>query len=102
MIRFYASPDWGVAGHDSSLTTLLNAVNLNANPQLAGSTLVADRAKGRRIGATNNFHPIFSSEGPTVSPTNESFSINVEFINGSTVNNLLSSSSFNYTVSPRR
>lgn len=101
-IRFYASPDWGAAGNNSPLTTLLDAVNLNATPELAGSTLVVDRAKGRRVGATANFYPIFSSEGPTVSATNESFSINVEFINGSTTNNLLSSSSFNYTVSPRR
>lgn len=101
-IRFYASPDWGAAGNNSPLTTLLNAVNLVATPQLAGSKQLADRAKGRRIGATSAFYPIFSSEAPTVTANNESFSINVEFINGSTANNLLSSSSFNYTVSPRR
>ena len=32
----------------------------------------------------------------------KSFSINAEFINGNSVTNLLSSSTFNYTVSPRR
>jgi hypothetical protein len=37
-----------------------------------------------------------------VTPTNDSVSINVEIINGTTANSMLSSSSFNYTISPRR
>jgi len=37
-----------------------------------------------------------------MTPTNDSVSINIEGINGSTVNNLLSSTSFNYTISPRK
>jgi hypothetical protein len=101
-IRFFKSADWGVGGTPASLTALLNAVNLNANPVLAGSTEVTARAKGRKITGSTNSYPIFCSESPTVSATNESFSINVEFINGTSVTNLLSSSSFNYTVSPRR
>ena len=105
-IRYYESPDWGTAGTSSTLTTLLNAVNLRSNPAYAASGAtnrqITARAKGRRIGSTSNHYPIFCSEAATVSPTNESFSINVEFITGTSANNMLSSSSFNYTVSPRR
>jgi type II secretory pathway component PulJ len=101
-LRYYESTDYGAASAQTNLTALLNAVNLNSNPNVAGSRQLTARCKGRRIGSTNNFYPIFCSEAPTVTATNESFSINVEFINGTTANNLLSSSSFNYTISPRR
>ncbi len=101
-IRFYESSDYGQASTQTNLPALLNAVNLNANPTVSGSREIAARAKGRRIGATADHYPIFCSEAPTVTATNESFSINVEFINGNAANHLISSSSFNYTISPRR
>jgi prepilin-type N-terminal cleavage/methylation domain-containing protein len=101
-IRFYESADYGQASTQTNLPALLNAVNLNANPAVSGSREIAARAKGRRIGATAGHYPIFCSEAPTVTATNESFSINVEFINGNAANHLISSSSFNYTISPRR
>lgn len=101
-IRYWEGTDYGSGSTQTNLTALLNAINLNANPKLSGSTELTARAKGRRIGTTNDFYPIFCSESPTVSASNESFSINVEFINGTTVNNMVSSSSFNYTISPRR
>lgn len=100
-IRYYESADFGATGTATALTTLLNAVNLNASPSTIGRQITA-QAKGRRIGSTTNNYPIFCSEGPVVTATNESFSINAEFINGNSVTNLLSSSTFNYTVSPRR
>ena len=108
-LRYYESDDYGAASTETNLVALLNAVNLNATPSSTFTSSgvvhcrqVTRRAKGRRIGATSNFYPILSSEAPTITASNESFSINVEFINGTTANNLLSSSSFNYTVSPRR
>ena len=85
-----------------SIELMLNAVNLNADPNPSGSRQLTARAKGRRIGTTANFYPVFCSEAPTVTATNESFSINVEFVNGTSANNMISSSSFNYTISPRR
>jgi hypothetical protein len=101
-IRYWEGTDYGPGSTQANLTTLLNAINLSSNPTLSGSTQLTARAKGRRIGTTSDFYPIFCSESPSVSATNESFSINVEFINGATVNNMVSSSSFNYTISPRR
>lgn len=106
-IRYYETADWGEGtsaasnGH-SNLTTELNAINLKADPNRAGSKQLTARAKGRRKASGTDYYPIFSSESPTANPTNGFISINVEFINGSTANNLLSSSSFNYTISPRR
>ena len=88
---------------DLARLPLTTRTDLDRNPQLFRQ---GDESEHRDItltsGTTNNFYPIFSSEAPTITASNESFSINVEFINGTTVNNLLSSSSFNYTVSPRR
>ena len=108
-LRYYESDDYGLASTQTNLEGLLNAVNLNSTPTSSFTASgvvhcrqVKLRCKGRRIGTTNNFYPIFSSEAPTITASNESFSINVEFINGTTANNMLSSSSFNYTVSPRR
>jgi len=120
-IRYYESTDWGASGTTDTIGTLLNAVNLSSNTTytvntstqtisstsayaLSGHTnrQITPTAKGRKIGATSNYYPIFCSEGPAVTATNENFSINVEFINGTSAINMLSSSSFNYTVSPRR
>lgn len=101
-IRYYEGTDYGTGSTQTNLTSLLNAVNLNSNPAISGSRQITARAKGRRIGNSANYYPIFCSEAPTITATNESFSINVEFINGTSTNNLISSSSFNYTVSPRR
>jgi prepilin-type N-terminal cleavage/methylation domain-containing protein len=120
-IRYYESQDWGTSGTTDTITTLLNAVNLSANTTYTKTTStqtissssayaltghtnrqITATAKGRRVGATANYYPIFCSESSVVSATNENFSINVEFINGTSAINMLSSSSFNYTVSPRR
>jgi prepilin-type N-terminal cleavage/methylation domain-containing protein len=112
-IRYYETADWGEGtastsnGH-TNLTTELNLINLSGNPNLAGSRQLNARSKGRAVAApftgytSGDLYPAFSSESPTASSTNGFISINVEFINGSTINNLLSSSSFNYTISPRR
>ena len=125
-IRYYETTDWGEGpapnnpdptnanptltnGHPvSGINTELNNINLNSNPSLSGSRQLALRTKGRAVDApytgytAGDRYPMFSSESPTNSNTNGFISLNVEFINGSTINNLLSSSSFNYTISPRR
>ncbi|HEX7630775.1 MAG TPA: hypothetical protein VF388_01475, partial [Lacunisphaera sp.] len=102
--------DWGEGtstasnGHPiSSLTTYLNAINLSSNPSLSGSKQITATCIGRKYAdGSGNYYPAFSSEAPSASTTSGFISINLEFINGTTVNNLLSSSSFNYTISPRR
>jgi prepilin-type N-terminal cleavage/methylation domain-containing protein len=100
-IRFYESTDYGAGGTSTDLTLLLNAVNLSSTPSIAGSRQIIARARGRPR-TTSTVYPIFSSESPTVTPINDTVSINVEVINGTTAGNMLSSSSFNYTISPRR
>lgn len=103
-IRYYASQDYGSAGSSSSITTLLNAVNLNTSPSLTGSRQIVSSARGRLQTGSDPayYYPIFATETDTDTPTNYSVSVNVEVINGTTTNNLLSSSSFNYTISPRK
>jgi prepilin-type N-terminal cleavage/methylation domain-containing protein len=102
-IRYYESADYGAGGTATSLTSLLNGINLNSTPAYSGSRILAARSRGRPYDSDpRSIYPIFSSEFPTLTKTNENVSINVEIINGSTINNLLSSSSFNYTISPRR
>lgn len=102
-IRYWESPDYGVDGSSATLANLLNGVDLKTTPKPAGSRVLALRAQGRpKNGSSTQFYPIFSSEFPTITKTNENVSINVEIINGNKINNLLSSSSFNYTISPRR
>jgi prepilin-type N-terminal cleavage/methylation domain-containing protein len=116
-VRYYETADWGEGtsgaanGHAfSGIAAELNAINLNANPNRSGSRLLNARSKGRKVPGpfpngsyvANDLYPIFSTESPNANPANGFISINVEFINGSTVNNLLSSSSFNYTISPRK
>ena len=112
-IRYYETTDWGEGtsaasnGH-TDLATELNLINLNSTPLITGSKQLNARSKGRKVPSpytpyvAGDLYPMFSSESPSASTTNGFISINVEFINGSTVNNLLSSSSFNYTISPRR
>lgn len=105
-IRYYESTDYGASGTATALTALLNGVNLKANPNLTGSRQVVQNTRGRLqspVPTTAPFcYPIFSTESATPTPTNDSVSINVEIINGTTANNLLSSSSFHYTISPRK
>lgn len=105
-IRFLESTDYGLSSTQSDLATLLNGVNLNLTPRYSGSRVLAKIARGRKTAAwtaiTPTYFPIFSTESPSPTATNQNVSINVEFINGTSVNNLLSSSSFNYTISPRK
>lgn len=112
-IRYYETADWGEGSAGSSnghtnLTTELNAINLSSNPLLSGTRLLSARTVGRLVAApytpysAGDRYPVFCSESPDSTATNGFISINMEFVNGSTVNQLLSSSSFNYTISPRR
>jgi prepilin-type N-terminal cleavage/methylation domain-containing protein len=111
-VRYYDSGDWGEgAGNtrlyadDTDMQTVLNTINLNANPNLTGSKQINARSRGRKIPASTNLYPIFSTSQPAGTQGDDStVSVNVEFLNGSNASgtNLLSSSSFNYTISPRR
>lgn len=123
-IRYYESAVLGGgAGVATPLATLLNGVNLSSNPLISGSRRLVPTARGRPISSsaahwcplatppyttsnlcthTNDYYPIFSSESSTATPVNDGVSINAEIINGTTAANQLSSSSFNYTISPRR
>lgn len=112
-LRYYETADWGEGtsgasnGH-TNLATELNAINLSGSPLLSGSRQISSRTVGRKVPApytgytSGDRYPVFCTESPDSTPTNGFISINLEFINGSTTNNLLSSSSFNYTISPRR
>jgi type II secretory pathway pseudopilin PulG len=128
-VRYYETADWGEGpaptspitpgatnGHPSSgIATELNAIDLNANPLLTGSRQLNPRSKGRKVPVSpvtgvypngpyvlGDLYPIFSTESPTANPADGFISINVEFINGTSAINMLSSSSFNYTISPRK
>jgi prepilin-type N-terminal cleavage/methylation domain-containing protein len=103
-IRYYESADWGAStGSTTALATLLNAVNLKLTPAYPGSRILATTARGRLRPSSSNYYPIFNSNAATfLTNVNQSVSINVEVINGTSSNNLISSSSFNYTISPRR
>jgi len=112
-LRYYETADWGEGtsgasnGH-TNLATELNAINLSGSPLLSGSRQISTRTVGRKVPApytgyaAGDRYPVFCTESPDSTPTNGFISINLEFINGSTTNHLLSSSSFNYTISPRR
>jgi hypothetical protein len=118
VLRYYETADWGEGtattanGHPTyELAYELGLINLSANPTPATSStvkVISTRTKGRKVPspytpyAAGDLYPVFSSETPYAESTNGTVSINLEFINGSSVTNLLSSSSFNYTVSPRR
>ena len=112
-IRYYETADWGEGSASASnghtnVNTELNLINLKTYPLLAGTRLLSARTVGRQMPAPSSpfvagdRYPVFSSESPNSAATNGFVSINMEFINGGTANNLLSSSSFNYTISPRR
>jgi prepilin-type N-terminal cleavage/methylation domain-containing protein len=116
-LRYYETDDWGEGpaptspitvgasnGHlASSLVGELNSINLNLTPTLTGSRLITARSLGRKmISPPTDRFPIFSTFSPSASPTTGCVSINIEFINGTTANNMLSSSSFNYTIAPKR
>ena len=110
-IRYYSGQDYdplddGSGGSSSSLTTLLNAITLSSNVTFAatGATTreITKMAKGRKSDSSSTYYPMFCSDSPWLTPVNQSFSINCEFIQGNSVINMVSSSSFNYTVSPRR
>jgi len=103
-IWFYDSGDFGPGGTSTPLATLLNAVNLKTNPYPAGAQMIVPNALGRLMTtpAPPTYHyPIFMAEAPNSQALNAAVSINVNIINGSSADNILSSSSFNYTVSPR-
>lgn len=100
-LRYYEGRDYGDSGTATSLSVLLNAVNLKATPAYAGSRVLAANTRGRpKTGG--GYFPVFSTEATVPTATNESVSLNIEVINGSSTVNMLSSSSFNYTISPRR
>ena len=120
-LRYYETTDWGEGpaptspitvgatnGHalgtnSAGLITELNLINLKITPTLAGSKLLNARSLGRfRVTPATDRYPIFSTLSPTAGPTSGSISINVEFLNGTSATNMLSSSSFNYTISPRK
>jgi type II secretory pathway pseudopilin PulG len=114
-IRYYETADWGEGtsgasnGHPASdLAAELNAINLAANPNRTGSKQLAASTIGRVVPSpytpysAGDRYPVFATESPDGTATNGFVAINMEIVNGTTTNNLLSSSSFNYTVSPRR
>ena len=121
-VRYYETADWGEGtagasnGHPSSgIGTEMNGIDLNADPVLAGSRQLNSRSKGRKVPVSpitgtypngsyvaDDLYPVFSTESPTANPADGFISINVEFINGNSAINMLSSSSFNYTISPRK
>lgn len=114
-MRYYESADWGEGdasnpnGHLlSNLATELAAINLAGNPNRAGTKQLVAKTIGRTVPspytpfAAGDRYPVFSSESPDGTSTNGFIAINMEVVNGTTTNNLLSSSSFNYTISPRR
>jgi prepilin-type N-terminal cleavage/methylation domain-containing protein len=102
-LRYFEGKDYGEIGTTDTLDTLLNEINLKEKPEYTGSRLLSTRTLGRpKEGKPSERYPIFCSKTPFIETENYSVSINAEVINVTTVNNLLSSSSFNYTISPRR
>lgn len=112
-IRYYETADWGEGtssasnGH-TNLASELNLINLSSTPLMTGTRQLSALTIGRTVPspytpyAAGDRYPVFSSESPDSTTTNGFVSINMEFINGTTASNMLSSSSFNYTISPRR
>jgi len=99
-MRYYEK-DYGISGSSSTIGTLLNAINLSSSPQITLSTELAKSTIGRKQSSSTNRYPVFSTECPEPTPSNASVAINIEIINGTTANNMLSSSSFNYIIAPR-
>ncbi len=114
-LRYYETQDWGEGssstsnGHPlSGLAAELNAINLSSNPSPSKYKVLAKQTIGRSVAvASSPFvagdrYPVFSSESPDSTASNGFIAINMEVVHGTERNHLLSSSSFNYTVSPRR
>lgn len=103
-LRYYESPLYGTetTGSSSSLTQLLNGVNLKSAPNYPGSRLLAAITRGKPRTGGSGYLPVFSTEATVPTATNESVSLNIEVMNGTAATRMLSSSSFNYTISPRR
>lgn len=115
-LRYYETADtagsglgWGEGtsttsnGHPlSGLVSELNNIDLKTSPIFAGSKLINARCLGRNMPTPPNRYPIFSTLAPSASPSAGSISINVEFVTGVSAISMLSSSSFNYTISPRK
>lgn len=109
-IRYYDSGDV-TSSAVTAVATLLNGVNLSTTPNITGSTQIVANCRGRlrtnysgtpSASSSPYYHPIFATESSTSTAVDTAVSINVEIINGTTTNNMLSSSSFNYTISPRK
>lgn len=112
-MRYYETADWGEGtaalsnGH-TDLQAELNQIRLGLAPAGSGTRQIAAKTIGRLVVApytpyaAGDRYPVFSSESPDATVTNGFVAINMEMVNGTSANNLLSSSSFNYTVSPRR
>jgi type II secretory pathway pseudopilin PulG len=101
-LRYYESTDYGLNSTQTSLGALLNTINLKNTPAYPGSRVLAATTRGKPKEDGSGFYPVFSTEATVATPTNESVSLNIEVINGTSTTNLLSSSSFNYTISPRK
>lgn len=114
-LRFYDGPDWGEGssstsnGHPvSGLASELNSINLAGNPSRSLTRAIAARTIGRTVPSpytpfsAGDRYPVFSSESPDATATNGFIAINMEIVNGTSTINQVSSSSFNYTISPRR
>jgi prepilin-type N-terminal cleavage/methylation domain-containing protein len=113
-LRYYETADWGegnpndnnVATDDTnghpltSLTTYINAIDLKTSPRIAGSNAISTRSLGLYKPSSTDRYPIFSTLSPIATGTTGSISINVEFVTSGNLRT--SSSSFNYTISPRR
>jgi hypothetical protein len=101
-LRYYESDDYGSDGTSTSLTSLLNAVKLKTTPAYPGTRVLASITRGKPKADGTGYFPVFSTQATVPAATNESVSLNIEVINGKSATNMLSSSSFNYTISPRR
>jgi hypothetical protein len=97
----YYERDFGAAGSGAPLASILDAITLNAASSPGYRQLVAS-AIGRKQDGTSNYYPVFSAESPAATPAFASVALNLEIINGTSANNMLSSSSFNYIISPRK
>ena len=98
----YFERDFGASGSANSREDILNTISLPTTPTGGVRRLVA-QGIGRRDLAGSTYLPIFSAETPSgTTPSFASVALNLEVINGTNTNNMLSSSSFNYVISPRK
>lgn len=100
-------------GTTATVNTVLNSISINRgvgqySDTVAGTAVattvvqLADKSIGRIDTVTGTRLPIFAAEVPYPQPVQENVSINVEVINGINQNDKISSSSFNYIISPRK